>query len=62
MYRTLNYQHATQLMFTCSQSTIEILEKYVKQGSKLPIKHLNDVNDFVLVFLLLTLNIFYTFF
>ena len=28
----------------------------------LPIKHQNDVSDFVLVFLLLTLNIFYTFF
>ena len=41
----------TQLTFTCSKSAIETLEK-----------DQHDVIDFVLVFLLLTLNIFHTFF
>ena len=40
----------TQQMLTCSKSTIETLEKSVKY-----------VNDVVLVFLLLTLNIIHTF-
>ena len=44
----------TQLIFTCSNSTIETLEKDVK--------YVNDVNNVVLVFLLLTLNIFHVFF
>ena len=48
-----------QLKFTCSYSTIETLEKGV--CSKLAIKHQNDVTDVVLVFLLLTLNIFHKF-
>ena len=45
-----------QLKFTCSYSTIETLEKGA--CSKLAIKHVTDV---VLVFLLLTLNIFHNF-
>ena len=44
----------TQLTFTCSNSTVETLEKGVK--------YFDDVNDVVLVFSLLTLNIFHTFF
>ena len=48
-----------QLKFTCSYSTTETLEKGV--CSKLAIKHQNDVTDVVLVFLLLTLNIFHKF-
>ena len=40
----------TQLTITCSNSTIETLEKGV------------DVTDVLLVILLLTLNIFHTFF
>ena len=39
----------------CSKSTIKILEKDVKYVK-------NDVLDFVLVFLLLTLNLFHIFF
>ena len=41
----------TQLTIICSKSTIEKLEKGVK-----------TVTDFILMFLLLTLNIFNTFF
>ena len=47
----------TQLTFTFSKSAIETLEKgvkYVKVND-------NDVIDVVLVFLMLTLNIFYLF-
>ena len=47
----------SQLTFACSKSTIETLEK--DQNKK---KKQNDVNDFLLVSLLLTLNIFHTFF
>ena len=42
------------LTLICSQSTVETLEKGVKWG-------VNNVSDVVLVFLLLTLNIFHTF-
>ena len=47
-----------QLTFTCSKLIIKRCEKC----SKLIRKHQNDVSDVVPVFLLLTLNIFYTFF
>ena len=49
-YRNKN----SQLIFTCSNSTIETIEKGVKTTER---RH-----DVVLVFLLLTLNIRYTFF
>ena len=51
----------TQVIFTCSNSTIETLEKGVKyvQSQK---KHQNDAIDVVLVFLILPLNIFHTIF
>ena len=56
----------TKLTFTCSKLTIEKLEKGVeyvhKKTPKLTKNLQNDVNDVVLVFLLLRLNIFYTFF
>ena len=52
---------SAQLTFTCPKSTIETLEKGVKydQSSQ---GHQNDSNDVILVSLLLTLNIFHTFF
>ena len=62
---TLNYSQSdsnpifAQLRFTCSKSTRETLGKGVK-CSKLT-KHENDVFEVVLVFLFLTVNIFYTF-
>ena len=49
---------SSQLTFTCSKSAIETLKR-CEICSKLPIKHQDDVNDVVLVFLLLTLNIFH---
>ena len=45
-----------QLTFTCSNSTIETLEKGVKYVQSLQLKHQNDVIEVVLVFLLLTLK------
>ena len=55
-YNTLNLFSSAddQLTFACSKLTVETLEK--------GLKHVSDVNDVVLVFLLLTLNIFHTFF
>ena len=50
-----------QLKFTCSNLTIETLGKGVKYVQSKQKKHQNDVNDVVMVFLLLTLNIFDTF-
>ena len=56
----------SQLIITCSKSAIEIIEKIVKYPQSQQWKHRNDVIeviiDAVLVFLLLTLNIFHTFF
>ena len=49
------------MVITCSKSTIEKLEKDM-EDVKRPIKHQNDVVDVVVVFLLLTFTIFYTFF
>ena len=51
----------TQLTFTCSKSTIITLEKGVKFVQSYQWKHQNDVIDVVLLFLLLTLNIFHIF-
>ena len=51
----------SQLRFTCSKSTIETLEKAVKYNHDKSTRTI-DVIDAVLVFLLLTLNIFNTFF
>ena len=51
----------TQLKFTCSNLTIETPGKGVKYVQSKQKKHQNDVNDVVMVFLLLTLNIFDTF-
>ena len=47
-----------QLKFSCS---IETLEKKCEICSKLTIKHQNNVIDVILMFLLLTMNIFHTF-
>ena len=52
----------TKLTFTCSKSTIETLEKGVKYVQKNTKKYQNDAIDVVLMSLLLTLNIFHTFF
>ena len=49
-----------QLTFTCSESTIETLEKGAKYGQSSEWKHQNDVIDVVQVFLL-TLNMFHHF-
>ena len=52
-------EHKPPLTFTCSKAQIEPLEKggkYFQSYNK------NDVIDFVLLFLLLTLNIFHTFY
>ena len=57
----LNKGIPTQLVFTCSKSTLETLEKGVRYVQCYQKKHQKDVID-VLVFLLLTLNIFHTFF
>ena len=43
----------TQPTFTCSKSTMETLEQYVKSVQTLQERHQNDVND-VVVSLLLT--------
>ena len=42
-----------QLAFTCSKSQIKALEKGVKYVQSYQYKHLNDMIDLVLVFLLL---------
>ena len=52
----------TQPVFTCSKVTIETEEKGVKYVQKSKLKHHNVVNGVVLAYLLLTLNIFNTFF
>ena len=52
----------TQFTFTFSKSTIETLEKGVEHILNEKQANQNDVNDVVLVFLLLTTNIFHTFF
>ena len=54
-----------QLTFTFSKSVTKKLEKgvkYVQNSQQQQKKPQNDVIDFVLVFLLLTSNVFYTFF
>ena len=53
------FREISQPKFTCSKLTIETPEKYVKS-----VQIQNDVvlNDVVLVFSLLTLNIFHTFY
>ena len=58
----MSSQESAHLTFTCSNLTTEILERYVKYVQSRQQKHRNNVNDVVLVFLLLTLNIFHTFF
>ena len=49
----------TQPVFTCSKLTIETLEQVVKYFQSQHQRHQNDANGVVLVFLLLTLNIFH---
>ena len=46
----------TQLTFTCSKSTIEIIEKGMKHRSGVFIVNFEHISQFLLVFLLLTLN------
>ena len=56
-------RETSQLIFTCLNSTVETLEKGVKYIQNQQWKHQNDdVNEVVLVFLLLTVNIVYVFF
>ena len=50
-----------QLTFTCSKSILETLQKGGKYNQSKHKKHQNKVNNVVLVFLLLTLNISHTF-
>ena len=45
--------YKSQLAFTCSKSQIKALEKGVKYVQSYQYKHLNDMIDLVLVFLLL---------
>ena len=45
--------YKSQLAFTCSKSQIKALEKGVKYVQSYQYKHLNDIIDLVLVFLLL---------
>ena len=45
--------YKSQLAFTCSKSQIKALEKGVKHVQSYQYKHLNDMIDLVLVFLLL---------
>ena len=52
----------SQPIFACSKSVIETLEKCLKCVQSYELKHQNNVNDFVLVFLFLTLNIFHAIF
>ena len=52
----------TQQTFTYSKSTIETLEKAVEYIQSQQQQHWNDVNEVALMFLLLPVNIFYTFF
>ena len=52
---------SAQLTITGSNSTIQTLEKDIKFAQSQQKKHQNDV-DVVLVFLLLTLNMFHNFF
>ena len=49
------------LLFTSSNSTTETVEKGVKYVRSLQQKHQSNLNDVVLAFLLLVLNIFQTF-
>ena len=53
-------EETAQLTFTCSKSKIETLEKGVKYVQSLQQKYQNVI-DAVLVFLLLTLNLFHIF-
>ena len=53
---------STAITVTCLKSAIETLEEGVKYVQDWQLKHQNNVNDVVLVFLLLTLNILHTFF
>ena len=55
-------EEVTELTFTCSNSTKETLEKGVKYVQISLQKHQNDVIDAFPLFLLLTLNIFLSFF
>ena len=55
-------ENFAQQIFTSLKSTIKLLVKRVKKGSELIRKTLTHVNVVVLVSLLLTLNIFHTFF
>ena len=57
---TVFFFYSSQLTFTFSIK--ETLKKQCEICLKLTIKHQNDVLDVVLVFLLLTLNIFHNFF
>ena len=56
---TVNFEHVIAVWVTCSKATIETLQKGVKY---IQCKYVKYVNDVVLVFLLLTLNIFHNFF
>ena len=53
---------SAQLEVTCSKSKIQTPEDSVKHVQSYQQKYYNDVIDVILVFLLLTLNIFHIFF
>ena len=68
-FQSLPFLHKSQCVYqltiTWSKWIIETLEqdvKYVQSQQKTQKKHQNDANYVVLVFLLLTSNIFHTFF
>ena len=52
----------TKQRFTCSKSAIETLAIGVEYAQSEQKRHQNDIIDIVLVFLLLTLNMFHIFF
>ena len=55
-------KHLQQIQIQISNSTIETLKKVVNYVQSNWQKHQNDVIDVVLVFLLVNLKIFHTFF
>ena len=55
-------KHLQQIQIQTSNSTIETLKKVVNYVQSNWQKHQNDVIDVVLVFLLVNLKIFHTFF
>ena len=55
------FLRVSQRAFTCSKLTVETREQGVKSAQSQQKRYQNGIIDFVLISLLLTLNIFYTF-